>query len=145
MSNMVTRKIGVNMEFHVEASPKAKKFMEALLPNMLDQLGLTNSRRLLMIKMDRELKDHGTTVPMPGINTILVVLKPRRDPIELGVTLAHELVHVRQLAKGILQVTPKGKKWRGRFYSRRTPYLDQPWEQDAFARQEIIFRRAIDS
>ena len=69
------------MEFHVEASPKAKKFMEALLPNMLDQLGLTNSRRLLMIKMDRELKDHGTTVPMPGINTILVVLKPRRDQI----------------------------------------------------------------
>jgi len=133
------------MEFHVEAGPKTKKFIEALLPNMLSQLGLTNSRRLLMVKMDKELEDHGTTVPMVGINTILVVLKPRRNPIELGVTLAHELVHVRQLAKGIMQVTARGKKWKGKFYSGRTPYLDQPWEQDAFARQEIVFRRAIDS
>jgi len=132
------------MEFHVEAGPKTRRFIEAVLPSMLTQLGLNSSRRLLMIKTDRELTDHGTTIPMAGIDTILVVLKPRRNLIELGVTLAHELVHVRQLAKGILQMTPRGKKWRGKFYSRRTPYLDQPWEQEAFARQEIIFRRAID-
>ena len=132
------------MQFHVEAGPKTRRFIEAVLPSMLTQLGLNSSRRLLMIKTDRELEAHGTTVPMTGIDTILVVLKPRRNLIELGVTLAHELVHVRQLAKGILQMTPKGKKWRGKFYSRRTPYLDQPWEQEAFARQEIIFRRAID-
>jgi len=132
------------MEFHVEAGPKTRRFIEAVLPSMLTQLGLNSSRRLLMIKIDRELTDHGTTIPMAGIDTILVVLKPRRNLIELGVTLAHELVHVRQLAKGILRMTPQGKKWRGKFYSRRTPYLDQPWEQEAFARQEIIFRRAID-
>ena len=132
------------MEFHVEAGPKTRRFIEAVLPSMLTQLGLNSSRRLLMIKTDRELTDHGTTIPMAGIDTILVVLKPRRNLIELGVTLAHELVHVRQLAKGILRMTPQGKKWRGKFYSRRTPYLDQPWEQEAFARQEIIFRRAID-
>jgi hypothetical protein len=132
------------MEFHVEGGPKTRRFIEAVLPSMLTQLGLDSSRRLLMVKMDRELEDHGTTIPMAGIDTILVVLKPRRNLIELGVTLAHELVHVRQLAKGILQMTPRGKKWRGKFYSRRTPYLDQPWEQEAFARQEIIFRRAID-
>lgn len=132
------------MEFYVEGGPKTKRFIEAVLPSMLTQLGLDRSRRLLMIKTDRELEDHGTTIPMAGIDTILVVLRPRRNLIELGVTLAHELVHVRQLAKGILQMTPRGKKWRGKFYSRRTPYLDQPWEQEAFARQEIIFRRAID-
>jgi hypothetical protein len=132
------------MQFHVEAGPKTRRFIEAVLPSMLTQLGLNSSRRLLMIKVDRELTDHGTTVPMTGIDTVLVVLKPRRNLIELGVTLAHELVHVRQLAKGILKITPQGKKWRGKFYSRRTPYLDQPWEQEAFARQEIIFRRAID-
>lgn len=132
------------MEFHVEAGPKTRRFIEAVLPSMLSQLGLTRSRRLLMIKLDRELTEQGTTMPMVGINTILVVLKPRRNLMELGVTLAHELVHVRQLAKGILQVTPKGKKWKGKFYSRRTPYLEQPWEQDAFAQQEIVFRRAID-
>jgi hypothetical protein len=132
------------MEFYVEGGPKTKQFIEAVLPSMLTQLGLDSSRKLLMVKMDRELEDHGTTVPMTGIDTVLVVLKPNRNFLELGVTLAHELVHVRQLAKGILKVTPRGKKWRGKFYSRRTPYLDQPWEQEAFARQEIVFRRAID-
>jgi len=132
------------MEFHVEAGPKTRRFIEAVLPSMLTQLGLNSSRKFLMIKVDRELTDHGTTVPMTGIDTVLVVLKPKRNRLELGVTLAHELVHVRQLAKGILKITPRGKKWRGKFYSRRTPYLDQPWEQEAFARQEIIFRRAID-
>jgi hypothetical protein len=132
------------MEFHVEAGPETKRFIEAVLPSMLTQLGLNSSRKFLMIKVDRELTDHGTTVPMTGIDTVLVVLKPKRNRLELGVTLAHELVHVRQLAKGILKITPRGKKWCGKFYSRRTPYLDQPWEQEAFARQEIVFRRAID-
>lgn len=132
------------MEFHVEAGPETKRFIEAVLPSMLTQLGLNSSRKFLMIKVDRDLEDHGTTVPMTGIDTVLVVLKPRRNRLELGVTLAHELVHVRQLAKGILKITPRGKKWCGKFYSRRTPYLDQPWEQEAFARQEIVFRRAID-
>jgi len=28
-------------------------------------------------------------------------------------------------------------------YTKKTEYLDQPWEQDAFAKQELIFRRAI--
>lgn len=132
------------MEFYVEGGPKTRRFIEAVLPSMLTQLGLDRSRKLLMVKMDRELEDHGTTVPLTGIDTVLVVLKPNRNFLELGVTLAHELVHVRQMAKGILKVTPRGKKWRGKFYSRRTPYLDQPWEQEAFARQEIVFRRAID-
>jgi hypothetical protein len=132
------------MEFHVEAGPKTRRFIEAVLPSMLTQLGLNRSRKLLMVKLDKDLKDHGTTVPLAGIDTVLIVLKPNRNLLNLGVTLAHELVHVRQLAKGILKITPRGKKWRGKFYSRRTPYLDQPWEQEAFARQEIVFRRAID-
>ena len=131
------------MEFHVEAGPKTRRYIEAILPSMISQLALTNSRRLLMIKIDRDMEDHGSTIPLPGINTFLVILKPNKDLYALGVTLAHELVHVRQMAKGMLTVTAKGKTWKGKFYPRKTPYLDQPWEQDAFAKQEIVFRRAI--
>jgi len=132
------------MEFYVEAGPKTKKFIESILPSMLGQLGLTNSKKLLMVKMDPELKDMGTTVPMPGIDTYLVVIKPTRSLHVLGSTLAHELVHVRQLARGVLKITPKGRTWQGKFYSKKTPYLQQPWEIQAFAQQEIVFRRAID-
>jgi len=132
------------MEFHIEAGPKTKRFIESILPSMLGQLGLTNCKKLLMIKLDSELEDMGSTVPMLGIDTYLVVIKPTRNFHTLGSTLAHELVHVRQLAKGVLKITPRGRTWQGRFYSKKTPYLQQPWEIQAFAQQEIVFRRAID-
>ena len=131
------------MEFHVEAGPKTRRYIESLLPSMMSQLGLTRKRPLLMIKVDRELEEQGTTIPLLGLDTYLVVLKPTRDILNLGITLAHELTHVAQFANGTLQVTPKGKKWRGKFYPMDYPYLDQPWEQDAFAKQELVFRRAI--
>ena len=34
--------------------------------------------------------------------------------------------------------------WRGKKYTKKTKYLNMPWELDAFSRQEIVFRRAID-
>ena len=61
----------------------------------------------------------------------------------IGITLAHEMVHVRQMAKGILKIKNGVNYWCGKRYTKRTKYLDQPWEQDAFARQEIVFRKAI--
>jgi hypothetical protein len=94
--------------------------------------------------VDQSLTELGTTVPMMGIDTFLVVLKPTRNLVNLGITLAHELTHVSQFANGTLQVTPKGKKWKGKFYPTAHPYLDQPWEVQAFARQEIVFRKAIE-
>jgi hypothetical protein len=132
------------MEYHIEAGPKTRRYIEAILPSMMTQLGLDRSRRLLMIKVDRDLEDQGTTIPLQGIDTFLVVLKPNKNILNLGITLAHELTHVAQFANGTLQATPKGKLWKGKFYPADYPYLDQPWEIQAFARQELVFRRAIE-
>jgi len=132
------------MEYHIEAGAKTCQYIEAILPSMLSQLGLARSRKLLVIKVDPDLGEMGTTIPLTGIDTFLVVLKPTRNWVNLGVTLAHELTHVAQFAKGILKPTAKGRVWKGKFYKVNHPYLDQPWEIQAFARQEIIFRRAIE-
>ena len=132
------------MEYYIEAGPKAKKFIESLLPSMFSQLKLTRSRKLLHIKLDNDIDNAGECIPFDGLNTYLIVLKPKRDLYALGVTLAHELTHVAQFAKGVLKVAPKGKIWNGKFYGRGVAYLQQPWEVQAFAKQEIIFRRAID-
>jgi len=132
------------MEFCVGARGKTKKYIEFLLPSLISQLKLENSKKLLYIKVDKELEHTGETVPMFGIDTILVVLRPTRDKVALGITLAHEMTHVAQLAKGTLQLTPKGKKWKGKFYRASYPYLASPWEIQAFEKQEILFRRAID-
>jgi len=98
----------------------------------------------LVVKVDPDLVEMGTTIPLTGIDTFLVVLKPNRNWVTLGVTLAHELTHVAQFAKGYLRPTAKGTMWKGRLYKANHPYLDQPWEIQAFARQEIVFRRAIE-
>jgi hypothetical protein len=132
------------MDFHVDGSPKVKQFVESLLPSMLEQLKLTKSRKLLHVIIDRDLEELGTTMPLNGIDTYLVVIKPVKDQAALAATLAHELTHVAQFAKGTLQLTPRGKLWKGKYYGRRVPYLDQPWEIQAFAKQEIIMRRAIE-
>ena len=132
------------MQWQVEAGPATKRYIECILPSITGQLGLSRSRKYLMIKVDRELEEQGTTIPLTGLDTFLVVLKPTRNLVNLGITLAHELTHVAQFAKGTLQLTPKGKRWKGKFYPTDYPYLDQPWEVQAFARQEILFRRAIE-
>jgi hypothetical protein len=132
------------MEFHVDGNPKTKKFIEALLPSMLEQLKLTKSKKFLHIIIDQDLEELGTTVPLNGLDTYLVAIKPVKDMAALGATLAHELTHVAQFAKGTLQLTPRGKRWKGKYYGRKTPYLDQPWEIQAFAKQELIMRRAIE-
>ena len=122
------------------------------MPSMIGQLGLTRSRRALLVKITSDVPDgmEGATMYIDVADCYLVLIKqPRRlsksSLINMATTLAHEMVHVRQLAKGQLKYLPReAKLWMGRRYTSKTLYLDQPWEQDAFARQEMLMRRAIE-
>ncbi len=134
------------MEFIVEARGKqTKAFVEHILPKMIKQLGLTRSRKILLVRVANECGDDmdGMTLPLPEIDSIVVVVRPKSLE-KLGVTLAHEMVHVKQLAKGILQTKGGVNYWKGRRYRRDTKYLNMPWEIEAFSKQELIFRRAIE-
>jgi len=132
------------MDYLVEAHSKQKKqFIEAILPSMIDQLGLTNTRKSLVIRLEKDCEQMGYTVPIDILDSYVVVIKPSMSIKSIGITLAHEMVHVRQMAKGILKIKNGINYWCGKRYTKRTKYLDQPWEQDAFARQEIVFRKSI--
>lgn len=141
------------MEYLVEATtPNVSKFLDGLMPSMIEQLGLTRSRRAVLIKVTDEIEDgmQGATLNIEIADCYLVLIKqPKRvtkaSLLEMGTTLAHEMVHVRQLAKGQMKFLPnQARIWMGKRYNKRTHYLDQPWELDAFARQEILFRKAIE-
>ena len=133
------------MEFKVCGSKRNKKFVEAILPSMITQLGLDSSRKAVVIQIEDDgTANMGSTIPVDALDSYIVVIKPHRKLKDIGFTLAHEMVHVRQMAKGILKSVKNGHTWAGKRYSNKTKYLDMPWEQDAFARQEIIFRRAIE-
>lgn len=143
------------MEYEVEArSQLVKKFLDSLMPSIIEQLGLANSRRAVLVKVtnDDALEDgmDGATMNIEIADCYLVLIKlPKRvtrtSLLSMALTLSHEMVHVRQLAKGMLRYLPnENKMWMGRRYNKKTKYLDQPWELDAFARQEIVLRRAIE-
>jgi len=141
------------MEYDVDAdSPKIKKFLDSLMPSFIEQLGLTNSKRAVLVKVTKDLEDdfQGATMNIEVADCMMVLIKtPKRlTPItmmEIASTLAHEMVHVRQLAKGIMKFAPnEARIWKGKRYSKKTKYLDMPWEIDAFSKQELLLRRAID-
>lgn len=135
------------MEIKVEGSRRNKKFVEAILPSMVRQLKLENCRKGLLIRIYDECEDNsGVTLDLtPATGCYLVIVKPHRYLKEIGMTLAHEMVHVKQMAKGILKSTKSGATiWAGKKYNKRTKYLDRPWEIEAFSRQELILRRAIE-
>ena len=130
------------MEFLVEGSAKKVEFVKAILPSMIRQLGLAKSRKTLLVRVANECEGMGMTVPLHGLDSYVIIVKPMSLK-DIGLTLAHEMVHVRQMARGTLKAVNGVNHWCGKRYTKRTKYLDQPWEQDAFARQEIIFRKAI--
>jgi len=133
------------MQYLVEArSAKKKQFVEILLPNMLKQLGLTRSRKTLLVRIANECGEgnDGMTMPLDGIDSYVVVVRPGTLAF-IGETLAHEMVHVKQMAKGTLKQKNGSDFWRGKRYSKKTAYLNRPWEVEAFSKQELIFRRAI--
>ena len=141
------------MEYAVEAAnAKSRKFLDSLMPSIIEQLGLTNSRKAVLVKVTDDIPEgmEGATLDITLADCYLVLIKtPKRLSkialLNAATTLTHEMVHVRQLAKGMLKFLPNnGRIWMGKRYSKKTYYLDQPWEIDAFARQEIILRRAID-
>lgn len=92
--------------------------------------------------------DMEESIDAPGATTyegkmIYVYLDHRLKAYSLLTALAHEMVHVKQIARGLLvHKVVRGKEvsfWRGKNYE-KTPYLQKPWEIQAFARQELMIR-----
>ena len=135
------------LETKVEGSRRNKKFIESMLPSMIKQLGLEKSNKAVLIRVADECQgnNQGLTIDLSAqTGAYLVVIKPKRSLVELGLTLAHEMVHVRQLAKGMLKQKRSGHTWLGKMYGKKTPYLDMPWEIEAFSKQELILRRSFE-
>lgn len=135
------------MEFVVQSrSKKLKHYVETLMPNMIKQLKLERSRKFVLIEIARDITPgaFGSTTNLPGLDSYVIALKPQKWA-DLGATLAHEMVHVKQFAKGHFQIVDNKYFWKGKRVTKRVKYLDQPWEVEAFSKQEILFRKAIEA
>jgi hypothetical protein len=134
------------MEYLIETrSKRTKVFFEILVPRMLKELKLERSRKTLFIKVCRDGMDEheGSTVALDPIDSYVVLIKPKSLK-EMGITLAHEMVHVKQLAKGTLKNVNGVNFWNGKRFRKNHKYLNQPWEIEAFSKQELLFRKTIE-
>ena len=66
----------------------------------------------------------------------------RMSPEAYTKTLLHELWHIYQHVQGPLKDKRSQRLWKGVDHS-KTDYEDQPWEKDANAMEEILYREYV--
>ena len=56
-------------------------------------------------------------------------------------TIAHEMVHVKQYARGELYESERQSKhrWQGKWFDKDPDYWDRPWEIEAIGRETGLF------
>ena len=79
------------------------------------------------------------SVTQIGPKNLVMFLDSKLDLERLVLTVAHEMVHVKQHARGQLK-NIKGRKqiryWMGKKV--RESYYNQPWELEAFSKERIL-------
>ncbi len=111
------------------------------------QLKLGKSKFSLEIHTISNLrKDHGNNgeVYQASERSIVMLLDSRLSLTRLMYTLAHEMVHVKQIAKGQYKgiISPTGtllRCWMGKVV--KAKYLDRPWEIEAYRRESLLVEK----
>ena len=122
-----------------------KEMIEGCITLFIKELKLEKSKSTLFVfskkNFEKETGAAGMVYPYAE-GLITMDLDSRLGMDKLIHTLAHEMVHVRQIAKG--QLSYKGKKifWKGqRVYPKRMSYYNHPWEIDAWRNEKSLASR----
>ena len=77
-------------------------------------------------------------------NTYEVIILMNRNKYELLSTVAHEMIHVKQMANGEFRVDEKTKRkyWKDVDHT-HTKYSKQPWENEAFENETKLAKKFI--
>lgn len=108
----------------------------------------------LRIKIKSGIDVLGECGPYGSSMKRFVITLNRTNP-EIVSTLAHEMVHLKQYAKGelgqIWEVTQKGMQcygeWKGKLWKpsgKEDDYYDSPWEIEAYGREVGLYRRWLE-
>jgi TfoX/Sxy family transcriptional regulator of competence genes len=126
------------------------------LPDMLgkaanffaEELNLTKSKYKVCIVTDPKLKAEGNNglCAKTDDREITIALYSRLNTHKMLYTLAHEMVHVKQIAKGQYSYTRKGKTFKQYWLGKRViaSYLDRPWEIEAFQRESLLVEKLLE-
>lgn len=121
-----------------------RALLEAAAKFYAQELKLTNSRYNLTIHtipgLAKDGKMNGCLSKIAD-NELMMLLDSRLGLEQMFLTIAHEMVHAKQHAKGQLKICQRRNgsfywKWLGRRYN--TEYFDCPWEIEAFSRERLL-------
>ena len=107
-------------------------------------LNIHKSNYKVVICTDPTLKQDGNNglCAKTGKREITIALYSRLSFVKLMYTLAHEMVHVKQMVRGHYKSVPmkygKGthQYWLGKRV--RTEYIKRPWEIEAFTKESLL-------
>lgn len=122
-----------------------RAFIEAQIKFHIRHLKLERSSYTLtvMTRKGQQAETGGRGVTGHQDKNIVICLDSGLAIYHLMMTVAHEMVHVKQIARGQLRYEiVRGKEiihWLGK-RADKLPYLKQPWELEAFARTELMVR-----
>ena len=106
-------------------------------PNLSRNIGVT-------IKLKKMKDCYGECAPswynhQDKPRKFVMVIDPKEeDPIY---TLAHEMYHVKQFAKG--ELSHCMTYWKSRRVSEDTPYRNQPWEKESFSNDYQLYEKYL--
>jgi hypothetical protein len=135
------------MDIQVMARKSASKMLvETCLQVFRNELKLQNSRYSLVVVPERGMsvkEGFRGSVFKLGPRVIGMSIDTALDVERLIIALAHEMVHVKQYARG--QIT-HGKNLNSRFWMGkkiRGHYYDLPWEVEAFSKERVLANKVF--
>lgn len=134
------------MEIKVVSRSNVRKVTIDLATKFLrKELKLENSTYVLTIHTMSGLRKHegyNGVVAQTGEREITMMVDSRLGEGDLIQCIAHEMVHVKQIAKGQLTIDKRNNQlWLGQRVN--TVYHERPWEQEAFSRERLLASRAL--
>ena len=103
------------------------------------ELGITDYFNL-KIKVVKNLSHYGSCQKIVDEPTFIIKISKNSDQF---VTLAHEMVHVKQYLAGELIDNPTSTTFKGVEYSLELPYYESPWEWEALGRMQGLYEEWI--
>ena len=139
----------MELEF-LSRSGVRKDAIEGIAMFYAKKLNLLKSKYKLCICLDSQLRkdsDANGVCAKTGDKEITIILYNRLSPAKLFQTLAHEMVHAKQMIRGQYRVefNKRGNPihyWMGKPVKKA--YIDRPWEIEAFMREGMLVRYLSD-
>ena len=102
---------------------------------------------MLLITLRKDVRSEydadGVTIQFRD-NLYWIVLQSSMHLDDIGRTLSHEMIHVKQFIRGAMKILGNGmRSWMGKIVDfEKTPWLEHPWEIQAMSLEVSLYHHA---